>query len=142
MKHRLLLITLLFIPVTVFAQGIVYLYDAAGNRTSRAYVVNLRSAPSIENPTPDSTQVSVELGPFGVTIYPNPTKGALAVAVTGLAESASLSLGLFDPNGRQLMLLEVPGGTSSLDLSAYPSGWYLLRAQSKGKTLQFKIIKQ
>jgi hypothetical protein len=47
MKHRLLFIALFFIPVTLFAQGIVYLYDAAGNRTSRAYVVNLRSAPSI-----------------------------------------------------------------------------------------------
>lgn len=124
------------------AQGVVYLYDAAGNRTSRVYVVNLRSALSSEAPAPDSTHVAVELGPFGVTIYPNPTKGALAIAVTGLAASELLSLGLFDPNGRQLMLLDVPSGTSSLDLSTYPSGWYLLRARSKGKTVHFKIIKQ
>jgi hypothetical protein len=141
MKHKLLL-ALIFMPVFLMAQGVVYLYDAAGNRTSRAYVVNLRSAPSSEAPTPDSIQVAVELGPFAVTIYPNPTKGALAIAVTGLTESELLSLGLFDPNGRQLMLFDVPSGTSSLDLSTYPSGWYLLRARSKGKTVHFKIIKQ
>ncbi len=65
-----------------------------------SYDVNLRSAPSGEAPAPDSTQVVVEIGPFGVTIYPNPTKGTLAIAVTGLAESELLSLGLYDPNGR------------------------------------------
>ena len=65
------------------AQNIVsYAYDYAGNRISRK-VVNLTPTPSHVKKQLDSIPAPIEekLGDQMITIYPNPTKGALAVKI-------------------------------------------------------------
>ncbi|MDP4276598.1 MAG: T9SS type A sorting domain-containing protein [Bacteroidota bacterium] len=123
------------------AQTIAYTYDAAGNRISRVYVVNLRSA-TIHTSPPDSVEVKAPLGPLNITVYPNPTKGTLVIDVIGLKEGETVQLLLFDPQGRQLLRGQGTAGSTRLDLSAYPTGWYLLRAIKKSEKIEFKIIKE
>jgi len=61
----------------VFSQAISYGYDQAGNRVSRK-IVSLGSPQSAKQNI-DKTVVTEPLGERTITMYPNPTKGALDI---------------------------------------------------------------
>ena len=120
-----------------------YAYDQAGNRISRK-IVPLNSSPANvkkheEDPAP--VPVVEQLGERTITIYPNPTKGALGVEITGGNDKDEMRMVLFGPQGTQLQSHKVRSGTTSLNLSSYPTGWYILRVQAGEKMTEFKIIK-
>lgn len=140
-----LLTYLLFFSVgNLHAQSIVYVYDAAGNRVSRAYVVPLRSA-SIDSDAPlspsDTARVSAAVGALQIDVLPNPTHGDLRVDVRGINATDPVHLSLYDANARLLLTRTGTMGTHALDLSSYALGWYILRVQAAGKHQDFKIIK-
>lgn len=141
MKQLYLLFSFLLILSTGMAQSkISYAYDNAGNRISRK-VVDLNSNPShmkASEPAP----VEDQLGERKITVYPNPTKGALAVEITGGDAKDAIHLTLFSPQGTQLQNTQVTATVTPVNMSSYPGGWYILRVQAGAKSTEFKIIKQ
>ncbi len=74
-----------------------------------------------------------------LSIYPNPTSHWLTLEWTG---SSASSIALFDLQGRLLIPQQIQGTSTQLDLSPFPAGLYLLKAQSKEGIVTQKIIKQ
>lgn len=143
--HKPLRYLLFLFLVTFTLQGmatdvISYAYDNAGNRISRK-VVDLNSNPShvkASAPAP----VEDQLGERKITVYPNPTRGALAVEISGGDAKDEIHLILYSAQGTQLQNMKVTATTTPVNMSAYPGGWYILRVQAGEKMKEFKIIKQ
>jgi hypothetical protein len=142
MKQLYLLFSFLLILSSGMAQNKVsYAYDLAGNRISRK-VVDLYSNPSHVKKSTDPTPVEDQLGDRKLTVYPNPTRGALAVEITGGDAKDEIRLILFSARGTQLQNLKVTATTTPVNMSSYPAAWYILRVQAGGKVTEFKIVKQ
>ena len=142
-KFKFHLIFLLFMAVSMsgFSQQIVsYAYDNAGNRISRK-IVDLSVTP---NPTHVKAAAPVEeqLGERKITIFPNPTKGMLAVQIEGGNDKDELSIILYNATGQQLLNKQVQLGTTPINMSTYPKAYYILRVQAGEKATEFKIIKE
>lgn len=122
-------------------QKVGYDYDMAGNRISRKVVPlnNQNYAKQhVETPAP----VEEQLGERKITVYPNPTKGALAVEMTGGDQKDQMSLSLFSSQGVLLQSIKVTTTITQVNMSAYPASYYILRIQAGDKMTEFKIIKQ
>ncbi|MDD2799357.1 MAG: T9SS type A sorting domain-containing protein [Bacteroidales bacterium] len=141
MKQKQILISLfLLVAFCLKAQDKVsFDYDEAGNRISRK-VVPLSHAKSNKNPKPDP--VVEELGERKVVVYPNPTKGALAVEVTGGDPKDEIRIILFSAQGVILQNTAAKVAKTPIDMSGYPDAWYILRVITGDKKTEFKILKQ
>ncbi|MDD4991604.1 MAG: T9SS type A sorting domain-containing protein [Paludibacter sp.] len=118
-----------------------YSYDNAGNRISRRVVVystNLTHAKKIVDPAP----VEEQLGERSIKVFPNPTKGALAVEITGGSDKDPLRIILYNADGKQLLNKQVQQGTTPVNMAGYPAAYYILRVEAGEKVTEFKIIKQ
>jgi len=141
MKQYYLIFIFLGTFFSLSAQNIVsYAYDNAGNRISRKIVL-LASNPTHVKAA-ESTQVEDQLGERKITVYPNPTKGALAVEIIGGDAKDAIQLIVFSAQGIQLQNVKVSASITPVNMSAYPGGWYILRVQAGEKVTEFKIIKQ
>ena len=140
--YYLILLFLFSFSMTSMAQEVSYAYDNAGNRISRK-IVPLNSNPTHAKKTVDDPPpVEEQLGERKIAIYPNPTKGALAVEITGGNDKDLLRIVLLSAQGIQLQNLKAEIGKTPVDMHLYPSGWYILRIQAGEKVTEFKIIKQ
>jgi hypothetical protein len=81
-------------------------------------------------------------GKLKVTVYPNPTKGDLAVSLEGLDAQSTIEASLYEPGGRLLLREKTTVGVFRINLSGYADSWYLLKVVGGGETLHFKIIKE
>jgi len=153
MKIINLIIISVFATVQVFSQAISHVefaYDDAGNRTTRQ-VIYLKSQKA------DSTQQlkegffqqntdSVEFkGTFGnreVSIFPNPTKGILTIAIANREEESPARLELFSLAGEMILQQSIRQGQTTVDLSGHPAGTYLLKISSAAGGQTWKIIKE
>ncbi|MDD4991754.1 MAG: T9SS type A sorting domain-containing protein [Paludibacter sp.] len=148
MKHLhfktfcVILIMLSILSQLGVAQNVVsYAYDNAGNRISRKVVVyntNLTHAKKTVDPPP----VEEQLGERTIKVFPNPTKGALAVDISGGSDKDQLRIILYNADGKQLLNKQVQQGTTPVNMTAYPAAYYILRVQAGEKVTEFKIIKQ
>ena len=78
-----------------------------------------------------------ELGALKMKIYPNPVKNTLRVT-TNEASNIELS----DVTAKVILNKEVTGTTTSIDMSAFKSGVYFLKANNnKGKSSIEKVVK-
>ena len=161
------LLIIIFCCTSIFAgaQNVTYLYDDSGNRTYRT--INM---PVMSPPPQDSTETVIEtpeedivasiqntenkdeneksqeiytdaLSETLITIYPNPTKGLLAVKISNLPQHSISSLTLFDMHGRvitQQPLLD----ENKLDISAQPAGAYIMQITVGDEVTSWKIVKQ
>lgn len=79
---------------------------------------------------------------YSMTVFPNPSNGAIALAVEDLA-NGSLEIEITDLTGRQISLYEWEINSAEnlfrLDLSDTPAGLYLIRATGKSKVYLSKI---
>ncbi len=143
MKQLYLLLSFSLILSTGMAQSKVsYAYDLAGNRISRK-VVDLYSNPShVKKDSLVAQAVTDQLGERKITVYPNPTQGALAVEITGGDASDRLHIRVFNADGKLLQNKVVQQGSTPINMSAYPTAYYILRIESGTKSREFKIIKQ
>lgn len=121
------------------SQTISYDYDYAGNRVSRR-VVSLPQ--SIKSQPTDSVVVEDMLGARNILVYPNPTKGALGVEITGGDWDEDIRLILYSGQGVMLYHANANQGINPVDMTAYPKGWYVLRVQAGEKRKEFKVIKE
>ncbi len=151
MKHKLMLL-LLFLSMgfCVKAQKITYSYDNAGNRIERR-VVTLRKAAAFVASTSQMAGGGIDLkevfsenrGDRKITIYPNPTRGKLALEVVGVSYDSKLSAKLFNIKGALLQQFKVAAnGRTAVDMQALTPGTYLLVLFIDKEKLTYKIIKQ
>lgn len=159
MQRRMLLtITLVIIGIITFAQqipvgscGIVYIYDAAGNRTKRTYFCNNGTNPYpargvVQQPNTVVT-ADTSLGLAQTTefqeidaLYPNPTTGQFSVTFSKALDNATLNI--LDANGKIIIQVKAKGYKVDFDLSARAAGVYYIRVEEDGKTVTKKVVKQ
>jgi len=148
-QHYLLFLFLSLISISALATDVIsYAYDNAGNRISRKVVVYTTTLTHAKKQTEDPTPIEEQLGEQKITVYPNPTKGALAVEITGGNDKPAEAGGdeirilLFSAQGTQLQSIKAVTGITPVNILTYPSGWYVLRVQAGEKVIEFKIVKQ
>ena len=117
---------------------ISYDYDVAGNRISRK-VVTLPPPQSVKQHPPDSIAVDDMLAERTIRVYPNPTKGALGVEITGGDWDENIDLILFSGQGIRLYHAKAHQGINPIDMTVYPEGWYILRVQAGEQRKEFKV---
>lgn len=139
---RLLTVFIFLAAVIIWSnsQTISYNYDYAGNRISRK-VVPLPPQGAKKQPV-DSIVVEDILGERNILVYPNPTKGALGIEITGGDWDEDIRLMLYSGQGVMLYNANANQGINPVDMTAYPKGWYILRVQAGEQRKEFKVIKE
>jgi len=120
-----------------------YDYDNAGNRTSRA-TVRLRSAETDKSLSGvDEEEIRTNVTPnFAVTVYPNPVKSQLTVAVTGNTDLSEHEVVLSELSGRILYRATEASNEFRLDMKRFSAGTYFLSVRSGIEKSSFTIIKE
>jgi hypothetical protein len=138
---------------SLFSQTVDYVefdYDAAGNRTTRE-VIYLKSSvvddPQARHengfqPAVDSVEFKSTLGTKEITIFPNPTKGSLTIAMAGAQETGPATLVLFSLKGEVILQQEIRQPSTTLDLSGQPPGTYLLQITTAAGRETCKVVKE
>ncbi|MBF6607651.1 MAG: fibronectin type III domain-containing protein [Flavobacterium sp.] len=70
--------------------------------------------------------------------YPNPVKDVLRVKHSGIISAISV----FNVLGQQVIIQNINATESSVDMSALPSGTYIVKATADGVSKTFKVVKQ
>ncbi|KOH47173.1 T9SS type A sorting domain-containing protein [Sunxiuqinia dokdonensis] len=140
----LLLIMLLsvFIPVVCYAQHIEFTYDNSGNRITRT-VIGLKSAgiqPGSLDSEEDDDLLEDQISLQETRIYPNPTKGLLRIDFPNLANQEA-AIRVFDSHGK-LIVQQPAAGSTEVDLSIYPPGFYIMTIHVGQDRKEWKIIKE
>lgn len=82
-------------------------------------------------------------GPLNsMAVYPNPAREYIELTTTETLFSDQDKAMLYNITGKLLFSSPITGSQSRIDLSAYPSGIYILRTQVHGVDETFKILKQ
>ena len=145
MKKLYLLFIICFATLSIVfvnAQTIKYAYDMAGNRISRTITLAGQQGAKQGYQITDSVVVNETIGERKIKIYPNPTKGSLALEISGGDDKDQLRFILYNANGQQLLNKQIQSGTTPINMSDYPVAYYILRVQAGDKMTEFKIIKQ
>ena len=146
---------MLWFAPNVFGQSVEYVYDKAGNRTQRK-VITIKSSSfeegdSFSNENAPDTRSSVteempryedKLGERNVIIYPNPTRGMIRIEFQGYGDIENGRLLLYDIQGRLLRQVNNVEATTTLDLTPYPAGIYILHLMAGFERSEWRIIKQ
>ncbi len=159
MKIKIIIIAILAIAsLNSYAQSIEYTYDDAGNRTSRKV---MPAAPeSVQETTEKNkevTDVNEELTEENkketevyedlvaekqLRIYPNPTRGKLAVEIVNYNLNESGSIQVFDMAGRMVHNTRVLSQNMEIDITSEPAGSYIMVIVIGNEKSEWKIIKQ
>jgi hypothetical protein len=124
------------------AQTMQFAYDEAGNRISRTITVTppgLRAGEEEQDATPLVEQLAADLS---VKIYPNPTEGFLQMELSGIETGETVQLVLFGLNGQVLLQIDTTSMLIPVDLSEHSTGVYVLRLTVRGRSTDYKIVKQ
>ncbi len=113
--------------------------------TTASLAIDQRGFPRIFNGNPDvgayeydpQTRLEPASEIKNWLIYPNPTLGNLIVSVI----SNTAVFRIFDLNGRQILRGELTEERNILDVSAFPSGIYLLQLQENGAVSTVRFCK-
>ena len=138
MKRCKTILAALLLPMLGYAQQIAYEYDAAGNRISRHIANNSPQAPSIGSlgVIPNETEVRT------ISVGPNPTTGLLKVTLSSFGKEDTCSLLLVNASGQTLIRQSITSSQTTLDLSQYANGYYLLKVKLNENVTIYKIIKK
>lgn len=127
---------------------ISYSYDASGNRQTRK-VVTLKSGSIDQSEVTSSDSASIKpevfqesLGETTIKIYPNPTKGELQVGITGIDNTKESFIQVFNLSGVIISEKKPLSDSNIIDLSARPTGTYLLKIYLNNKVSEWKILKE
>ena len=152
MKTKItLLITILTISCTAFAQNYTYTYDAAGNRIARVVVLppskstlqnNGSTNQQTEEEIAEEKTLKDKLGSFDLLVYPNPTKGLVIVKISGKETIESATYNVYDTGGKQVASGTVASSMLLIDLSQQIAGTYNLIVNINCKQQSWKIIKE
>ncbi|MDD3131892.1 MAG: T9SS type A sorting domain-containing protein, partial [Bacteroidales bacterium] len=77
-----------------------------------------------------------------ISIFPNPTKGILTIAMASWENDGSATLELFSLSGEMILQQEIRHAKTTVDLSAQPAGSYILSISLAGSHRSWKVIKE
>jgi hypothetical protein len=83
-----------------------------------------------------------KLNESDVVIYPNPTKGALAVEIRNKNPQIPHHLAVYNLSGSIIFQRSNVDGYTEIDLSSQPIGMYLMRISSQNSFVTWRIIKE
>lgn len=132
-----LLLILLIISTSIYAQRITYSYDATGNMIKKEIVMS-RSNPIDPQVKPYSEILSSK----EVKIYPNPTEGRLKIEILNLNEEDQCSLEIYNLSGTRIIHTSDIRLSNELDITSQPDGIYFLKINLNQKISSWKIIKK
>lgn len=121
--------------------GIVYTYDASGNRIKVEYVCN--NTPQAVADKADSAVIVKKFTENVIKVdalYPNPTTGQITVRLVKPLQNATIQI--MDVAGRTLIQAIGNGNMLHYDLSRFAAGVYFLYIQQGNQKTTMKIIKR
>jgi len=142
MKTIKLTILMLLMPVSIVIQGqtIIFGYDDAGNRESRA-ISQMKSGivkfPLEEKFLNDTSDVLAQY----FSVFPNPVISTLSLEIENWLPEGSYSYVLYDMQGKVLLRKSDCGPVNSINMLSMQKGIYLLRVIANFSIIDFKIIK-
>jgi Secretion system C-terminal sorting domain len=150
---RILGIVLIFLSCNAWTQiSVTYDYDATGNRIDSRVVLLKMGHIASENDSVQSNSQAIkdtikavqkdQLDQKSISIYPNPTTGAINIDVQGNSDQTPTIFTLYDLSGKVLQQQVIQSNQLVLDLSSYTKGIYILKIQSGPETRDWKIIKE
>ena len=122
----------------VYADRILYNYDASGNRTRSRKEIILRGEFCHED---DSLPQRQNLSLHRITIYPNPTEGELRVEITGSDSFEGASITIYSVSGLIVYYKADLDTVNDINLTSCPKGIYMLVIRVDGESCIWKIIK-
>lgn len=112
--------------------SIVFSYDADGNRISRS--ISFRRITSPDQDPSAFQNTSYDL-------FPNPTSGQFCLIIKDPSTIGKLYATLHTMTGTTIVKSRIDGNQMTFDLSAYPSGIYLLEIDGPDGQQSWKVIK-
>lgn len=122
---------------SIKSQTVNYEYDNSGNIKSRK-VITLKSSDATDSIVKSKIFEDTEIN---IKIYPNPTRGDLKIEIPDYTDNEILIFQVYDMSGRTLLNTKRNGALTTLDLSNFPNGTYILRMSRNGKASSWRIIK-
>ena len=147
-----------------------YSYDSTGNRIKRELIVISNSPPApghhrgndttgniagtgnqglskvggTETNAGNKTGGSYEafIGEKKVSIFPNPTKGELSIAISNFDKNCTGSITISDMSGKVLFRNSNISASNSLNISGFARGSYVLRVVVNGKNKEYVLVKE
>jgi hypothetical protein len=153
MKRITVFALTMILVLQLFSQTVSHIsftYDDAGNRLTRQ-VIYLKTS-EVEDVAAtyqtafgqlmDSVEYKGTLGSLEISIFPNPTKGSLTIAMAGAQETGPATLVLFSLKGEVILQQEIRQPSTTLDLSGHPPGTYLLQITTAAGRETWKVVKE
>jgi hypothetical protein len=75
-----------------------------------------------------------------VKVFPSPANDKIEIEINSTANTATLNV--VDGTGRQMLIRQIYGSKSVVDISSWPSGFYLVSVTADEKTAVKKIIRE
>ena len=122
----------------VYADRILFSYDASGNRVYSEKEILIRGEQSQEE---DKKPRRQDLSLCQITIYPNPTEGQLSVEITGAESFDGASITIYTTSGSIIYYDSQIEAVNDIDLTLCQRGMYLMIIRIDGETSSWKIIK-
>lgn len=138
---KLSIFTVIIFTVLTFtqSQNIKYSYDASGNRIKREIII-ARSNSLIQDNQNDP--IEELLSEKTIRIYPNPTKGNLAVEIEEYDYSTKGYINIYNLKGQLILKMDILNRTTEIDISSQASGTYIMNLDVDGQKSTWKIIKE
>lgn len=140
-KYRIIITALICLHTIVGrAQTVKFDYDNDGNVRQRKVLI--MSVPKQKQATETPAPVTQDLGEQKISLYPNPTRGEFLLSVQLLNNKETNSYSLYSLNGSLIAKEPISGNSTTVNISEYPKGIYLLDIFLGDKVSRWKVIKQ
>jgi len=136
MKKLVIFLCGLMATIVVNSQQLSYTYDAAGNRISRTIVLGLKNADVQQQ---EFTEI---IAKKEIKIYPNPVESFLTVSIAGFGDDIVSECFIYNLAGTLVMREKISGELTTLDMSSFSSGTYVLQISVNGEKSVWKIVKE
>lgn len=87
-------------------------------------------------------KATVNFGNTTVSVFPNPTPGVVQIEVTGEMPQTQATMQVFDLTGKTVVTQPLRESSENINLSASPSGQYILKISWSGQTKEWVLVKQ
>jgi hypothetical protein len=125
-----------------------YEYDAAGNRTARRVLILQKTSSTLghksaNNDSEGNEPILIdEIEDIRLKVYPNPTTSIVHINIEQVDLLQNGSIHIYNTIGTHIKSQSINSLNTSIDLSSYPSGIYLITIMINGKETKWKIIKE